>query len=58
LQSEARNHRGGSEVHDKVTRIDLVTPGSVDELILEALEKKQNIAENILEFDPKSVMLK
>jgi len=58
LQSEARNYRGGSEVHKKVTRIDLVTQGSVDQLILNALEKKQDLAENILEFDPKSVMLK
>lgn len=58
LQSEARNYRGGSQVHEKVTRIDLVCSGSVDQLIMNALEKKQDLAQNILEFDPKSVMLK
>lgn len=50
LQSEARNYRGGSEMHEKVTRIDLYTPGSVDSLILNALERKQNIAEKILDM--------
>jgi SNF2 family DNA or RNA helicase len=50
LQSEARNYRGGSEMHAKVTRIDLVTPGTIDEVILKALASKQNIADNILGF--------
>jgi SNF2 family DNA or RNA helicase len=50
LQSEARNHRGGSEMHDKVTRIDIVAKGTIDELITESLEKKQNIAERILSW--------
>ncbi len=48
LQSEARNHRGGSEMHTKVTRIDLVATSTIDELINEALSKKQNIANLIL----------
>lgn len=48
IQAEARNHRGGSEIHDKITRIDLVSKGTLDELILEALAEKQNIAEKIL----------
>lgn len=48
LQSEARNHRGGSEMHSKVTRIDLVAKGTIDELISEALSKKQHISERIL----------
>ena len=50
LQSAARNYRGGSEIHDKITRIDLVSPGTIDELINEALEKKQNVADNILNW--------
>lgn len=50
LQSEARNYRGGSEIHSKVTRIDLVTPGSIDQVILTALRKKFNMANNILEM--------
>lgn len=48
LQSEARNYRGGSEIHSKVTRIDLVARGTIDELITEALEGKQNISDKIL----------
>jgi SNF2 family DNA or RNA helicase len=50
LQSEARNYRGGSEIHTKVTRIDLVTPRTIDAVILKALAAKKNIAENILGF--------
>jgi SNF2 family DNA or RNA helicase len=50
LQSEARNHRKGSEVHDKITRINIVAPNTIDELINEALSKKQNIAKEILEW--------
>ena len=48
LQSEARNYRGGSEVHDKVTRIDIVAAGTIDELITEALHSKQQIGNEIL----------
>ena len=50
LQSRDRNHRGGSERHEKITHIDLVARGTIDELILEALENKQNIASMILEW--------
>ena len=50
LQSEARNHRGGSEIHDTITRIDLVTPDSIDEIINEALASKLKIAETILKI--------
>lgn len=50
MQSEARNHRGGSEIFDKITRIDLVAPGTIDEVVLEALQRKENMAENILKF--------
>ena len=48
LQSEARNHRGGSEIHDKITRIDLVCPNTIDESINEALSNKQHVADRIL----------
>jgi SNF2 family DNA or RNA helicase len=50
LQSEARNHRGGSEMHSKITRIDLVCPGTIDELINEALSNKQQISNQILHW--------
>lgn len=51
LQSEARNYRGGSEVHEKVTRIDLIAENSIDELVNEALLNKQNISDRILSWD-------
>lgn len=48
LQSEARNYRGGSEIHQSITRIDLVTPLTIDELVSDALANKLQISENIL----------
>lgn len=39
-QSEARNYRGGSEVHDKITHYDLVCENSVDEIVVESLNIK------------------
>ena len=48
LQSEARNYRGGSEIHQSITRIDLVTPLTIDELVSEALANKLQVSENIL----------
>ena len=48
LQSEARNHRGGSERHNKITRIDLVTPETIDELVLEKLASKEEIGEALI----------
>lgn len=48
LQSEARNHRGGSERHEKITRIDLVTPGTIDEAVLHSLQSKLEVANSVL----------
>lgn len=48
LQSEARCHRGGSEIHEKITLIDLVAPGTLDEDVLSALLRKENFSENVL----------
>lgn len=53
LQSNDRIYRGGSEVHRKVTRIDIVTPGTIDELILESLKNKHTSAEAILHWRKK-----
>jgi len=50
LQSEARNYRGGSEIHDKITRINLVAKETIDELISESLAGKQQIGEKILSW--------
>ncbi len=48
IQSEARAYRGGSERHASITRIDLVTPGTIDELVLKALEAKTAISNSVL----------
>lgn len=48
-QSEARNHRSGSEIHKKITIIDLVTKGTLDEVVLAALKKKESFSDNVLE---------
>ena len=48
IQSEARNYRGGSGIHDKVTRIDLVVPNSIQAYMLDALHAKENMSEAIL----------
>jgi len=53
IQSEGRNYRGGSEKHKKVTRIDIVCPETIDELISQALSTKQNIANTILAWKDK-----
>lgn len=50
IQSEARNYRGGSERHKSVTRIDLVSPGTIDELVNEALAQKKDIGTKILSW--------
>lgn len=50
LQALARNHRGGSEIHEKITSIDLVSPGSIDEQALKALDEKESIADRVLDI--------
>ena len=46
LQSEDRAHRIGQT--NKVTYVDLVAPGTVDEKILEALRNKIDLAGKVL----------
>jgi SNF2 family DNA or RNA helicase len=48
-QSNARNYRGGSEIHEKITRIDLVAKDTIDEDIVSALEGKSGTLEQILQ---------
>lgn len=50
LQAEGRNFRGGSEIHQKVTRIDIVAEGTIDDLIAQALQSKQEISSLILDW--------
>jgi SNF2 family DNA or RNA helicase len=49
IQSEARNYRKGSEVHEKITKIDLITPDTVEEKVLHALTTKQKISDVIID---------
>jgi len=53
LQSEARNYRGGSEIHEKITRIDIVANKTCDELINKALKNKEDLLESILTIGDK-----
>jgi SNF2 family DNA or RNA helicase len=46
LQSEDRAHRIGQ--HHPVTYIDLVSPDTIDEKIIDALRDKINLAEKVL----------
>ena len=50
LQSEARNHRGGSEVHEKIVKFDIAIKGSMDEQVMQALNGKIQISTNILDM--------
>lgn len=48
LQAEARNHRGGSEIHKCITRIDIVARHTVDEVVMCALRDKLDVSEAVL----------
>jgi SNF2 family DNA or RNA helicase len=50
LQSEARNYRGGSKEagHEKITVIDLVAEGTMDELVLKSLSSKEEVSLEVL----------
>jgi len=50
LQSEARNHRGGSQIHEKITKLDMCALDTIDELVLEALQNKQSISDKIIDL--------
>jgi len=52
LQSEDRAHRIGQT--NKVTYIDLVSPGTIDEKVLDALRNKINIASVVLKEEVRS----
>lgn len=44
IQSEARNYRAGSEIHESITRYDIVAPGTIDELCLAQLGEKNEVS--------------
>lgn len=48
LQCEARNYRGGSERHERITRIDIVTADTIDEEITTALREKKSVQDFLM----------
>jgi SNF2 family DNA or RNA helicase len=48
IQAEGRFNRGGSEIHKKLLRYDLVTENTIDEQVLQALHNKQNLSDSVL----------
>jgi SNF2 family DNA or RNA helicase len=48
IQSDGRNYRGGSQIHERITKINLVVEGTIEERVIEALKNKENISEIIL----------
>lgn len=47
LNSEARIRRKGSEKHDSIMYIDLVTKGSVEKKVVDCLKKKKNLVDEL-----------
>ena len=50
-QSEGRNHRKGSEMHEKIVRIDLISKGTIDELVHKVVINKQKLSDFILDIN-------
>jgi len=49
-QSESRNHRSGSEIHKKITIIDLIVKGTIEEVVFASLKRKEKFSDNVLEI--------
>lgn len=50
IQSQARARRPGSERHKSIVRIDLVSEGTIEEVITAALKDKKTMAELVLDM--------
>jgi SNF2 family DNA or RNA helicase len=50
IQSDGRNYRGGSQVHERITKLNLVMEGTIEEQIIDALKNKQKISDVILDL--------
>ena len=50
IQAQGRNYRNGSQIHDKITEINLVMQDTIEERVVEALQNKQKIADIILDL--------
>ena len=47
IQLEARNHRGGSEIHEKIVRYDIVAENTIDEMVADLVLSKGEMADEI-----------
>ena len=50
LQSEARNHRKGSEKHESIIKLDLMVENTIEAKVVEALTRKEKLATSILDI--------
>lgn len=50
LQSEARNHRGGSEMHEKITKKNLIMSNTIEVELTKALTNKKDLSDNVLDI--------
>ena len=50
LQSEARNYRGGSQIHEQIVKIDLAAKDTIDEQVMEALTNKNDISKKVVDL--------
>ena len=50
LQSRDRNYRGGSQIHDHITKIDLVTAGTIEVDVVKALQNKEELGKKIIDI--------
>lgn len=50
LQFTARNHRGGSEIHDQIVKIDLACRDTIDELVLLSLLGKEDTSKKVIDI--------
>lgn len=48
IQSEDRTHRGGSEMHDKITYYDLIVPNTVRVKIIQTLRANKSISDQVM----------
>ena len=48
-QANARNYRKGSEIHERIVKIDLIAKDTIDELVVSALKNKQRVADIIVD---------
>jgi SNF2 family DNA or RNA helicase len=56
IQSEDRCHRIGSEIHDKITYIDLVFKKTIDEVVTSRLKGKKELSEYVISDIVKEVL--